>query len=320
METPKFALLADAYTKDLAEFQRLTKSRIVGVAELELKATQHAIIRLIVDCTLFLAKASVISDCRLKSQEQEQICLRTTIALSATPFQTMASNCNCNIETLLATALGLPNTPAPPGTHLDNWTSGSFQQLIITIFIHSNEAYNNAISANLTAQRLANLSHEHWLEQTTEAMAIEIDKEPIIDSATINSLIAQQVKEATKHLCRELGQAQSSKKKQRGPQKQIQTQSGKTVGNKEPKGTRKETADQHKAVYIFSVNKPRLVKKEITKSESILASSLSSKKVTRPKVGIVNKDSSQKQRGSGRASSSRKGTPSHGRLLSPTKK
>ena len=49
-KTPEFALLADAYTKDLAEFQKLTKSRIVAAAKLELMATQHAIIRLIVDC------------------------------------------------------------------------------------------------------------------------------------------------------------------------------------------------------------------------------------------------------------------------------
>ena len=35
-ETPEFILLADTYTKDITEFQQLTKSRIVAVPELEL--------------------------------------------------------------------------------------------------------------------------------------------------------------------------------------------------------------------------------------------------------------------------------------------
>ena len=35
-ETPEFILLADTYTKDITEFQQLTKSRVVAVAELEL--------------------------------------------------------------------------------------------------------------------------------------------------------------------------------------------------------------------------------------------------------------------------------------------
>ena len=86
-ETPKFALLANAYTRALAEFQQLTKSRIVAVAELELKVTKCAIIRLIVDVTVFLGKASVFSDCRLRSQEQQQIYLFSTTALSVNPFQ-----------------------------------------------------------------------------------------------------------------------------------------------------------------------------------------------------------------------------------------
>ena len=88
------------------------------------------------------------------------------------------------------------------------------------MFLHSKDAYNNAITANLTAQHLAHLIHEHQFEQSTEAIAVEIDKEPIIDSATINSLIAQKVKESTRQLCHELANAQSQEEeKQEGPTK-----------------------------------------------------------------------------------------------------
>ena len=270
---------------DLAEFQQLTKSRIVAVADLELKATKCAIIRLIVDCTVFLAKASVISDCRLTSQEQQQINLCTTTALTVNPFQQITADCDCNNGTMIPNALGLPHTLASPSTPLESWTSSSFQQLISILFLHSKDAYNNAITANITAQRLANLIHEHQLEQTTEATAIEFDKEPIIDSATINSLIAPQVKEATRHLCRELANAQSQGKKQnkRGQQKRIQTQPDKTTGTcKGHHSSYKDLPHQSQPDCTISAKKPRFVKKEIINSNQIHTTSLIFKKASRP--------------------------------------
>ena len=132
----------------------------------------------------------------------------------------MAADSDCNIGTMIENVLGLPHTLAPPSTPLESWTSSSFQHLISNLFLHSKDAYNNAITANLTAQHLAHLIHEHQFEQSTEAIAVEIDKEPIIDSATINSLIAQKVKESTRQLCHELANAQSQEEeKQEGPTK-----------------------------------------------------------------------------------------------------
>ena len=186
---------------------------------------------------------------------------------------------------MIPNALGLPHTLASPSTPLESWTSSSFQQLISNLSLHSKDAYNNAITTNITSQRLANLIHEHQLEQTTEATAIEIDKEPIIDSATINSLIAQQVKEATKHLRRELANAQSQEKKKnkRGQQKRIQTQPDKTVSTcKGYHSSCKDYTDQSQPDCSISAKKPRLVKKEIINSNQIHTTGLRFKKVTRP--------------------------------------
>ena len=86
-----------------------------------------------------------------------------------------------------------PHTSTPP---LESWTSSSFQQLISILFLYSKTAYNNAITTNFTAQHLGNLTHENKFDLSTGATAIEIETKPIIACAAINSLTAQQVKEA----------------------------------------------------------------------------------------------------------------------------
>ena len=235
----------------------------------------------------------------------------------------MAADCDCNIGTMIANALGLPHTLAPPSTPLESWTSSSFQQLISNLFLHSKDAYNNAITTNITSQHLANLIHEHQLEQTTEATAIEIDKEPIIDSATINSLIAQQVKEATKHLCCELANAQSQEKnKTRGANKKeskhnltkpLEHAKDTTQAAKIAQTSHNQTAPSQQR------SRALLKNKSSTPTQSTQPVS-DSKKSQGQQVGAHVKDSAQNQTGHGKASSSKKGRPSHGRLLSQTRK